>query len=215
MKAFYLDSANVEQAKKVAEWGWVKGITTNPSLLTRSEYPPETTLLNLAAAMPGVPVFYQLTAPDLDNMLREADRARQLLQERLVLKIPATTAGLAACARLSPHQPVAVTTVYHTAQALAANAAGAQYLIFYHDRALRRLEDGHQLASELVRALAGTSTQIIAASIKSLEEIYAVRMAGITHLTVPFEVLAQIGAYEPTLKDVEAFQETGSGLLEE
>lgn len=213
--AFYLDSAIVSQAQKAAEWGWVKGITTNPTLLTRSEYPPETTLLNLAASMPGAPIFYQLTAPDVENMLREADRARKLLSGRLVVKIPATTAGFAACARLSTQMMVAITTVYHPAQAMAASAAGAQYLIFYHDRALRRLEDGHQLASELVRALSGTSTQLIAASIKSMEEIYAVRMAGVTHLTAPFEILEQIGEYEPTLKDVENFQETGSGLLEE
>jgi transaldolase len=213
--AFYLDSAIVAQAQKVAEWGWVKGITTNPSLLTRSEYSPETTLLHLAAAMPGASIFYQLTAPDVDNMLRETERAQKLLGSQLVLKIPATTAGLAVCARLSPQMTVAVTTVYHMAQAMAASAAGAHYLFFYHDRALRRLEDGHQLAGELVRSLSGTSTQIIAASIKSLEEILAVRMVGVTHLSVPFEILEQIGEYDPTLKDVETFQETGSGLLEE
>ena len=39
-----LDSATIDEALKAAEWGWVSGTTTNPTLLAKSNLSPEKTL---------------------------------------------------------------------------------------------------------------------------------------------------------------------------
>jgi transaldolase len=44
----YLDSALIEEAEKAIKLGWMKGITTNPTLLTKSNLTPEETLTKLA-----------------------------------------------------------------------------------------------------------------------------------------------------------------------
>ena len=35
---FFLDTANIDEIKKYAEWGVVDGVTTNPSLIARYFY---------------------------------------------------------------------------------------------------------------------------------------------------------------------------------
>ena len=61
--ALYLDSAIAAEAEIVKHWGWVKGITTNPTLLAQANTPPETTLKTLVSLTSG-PVYYQLLVSD-------------------------------------------------------------------------------------------------------------------------------------------------------
>lgn len=123
--ALYLDSAIIFEAEIVSKMGWVKGITTNPTLLAKSDNPPETTLKKLAALTSG-PVFYQLMASDLAGMLAEGRKAYELIGEQAVLKIPATPVGFAAVACLSPEITCSVTAIYSAAQAAVAREAGAK-----------------------------------------------------------------------------------------
>ncbi len=209
-----LDSAIIEEARQAAAWGWVNSATTNPTLLAQSNLPPAETLRELANILPGQ-IFYQLTGADLKAMHDEAALAYDILGEHLVLKIPATTLGFQAAARLSPKYPVAVTSIFSPAQAMLAAAAGARYALYYHNRAKRLLPDGQgeHLAADLVRVLAGTDTQVAAASLKSPEEMVAARMAGVAILSAKFEVLAQLPEHELSQQAVAEFDANGTGLL--
>jgi transaldolase len=57
----FLDSANIEEAKTAFGMGFVRGVTTNPKLMSLSKREPFDVLKDLCAVSPG-PVFYQLTA---------------------------------------------------------------------------------------------------------------------------------------------------------
>jgi len=57
---FFLDSANIKDARACEKWGWVKGVTTNPSILAKNKRSVEETLDELQKIFDG-PVFYQLT----------------------------------------------------------------------------------------------------------------------------------------------------------
>ena len=85
--ALYLDSALISDAEIARDMGWVTGITTNPSLLAKSEHPPEITLKQLSTIIDGE-VFYQLTATNLDGMVAEARIAHDILGDQTVLKNP-------------------------------------------------------------------------------------------------------------------------------
>lgn len=209
--AIYLDSASVEDARAARKLGWVRGITTNPTLLARSDLPPEETLRALASALPGE-VCYQLTAPDLEGMLAEGWAASKILGEQTVLKIPATTVGFQAVARLSQRIPCAVTAIFNPAQTLVAAAAGARYIIPYVNRSTRLLGDGPALVHEMAQALAQAPTQILAASIKSPEEAVAAHNAGAHHLSLPLEILQAMTIQELTAISVSEFASKGIGI---
>jgi len=123
--ALYLDSALISDAEIARDLGWVTGITTNPTLLAKSEHPPEITLKQLSTIIDGE-VFYQLTATNLDGMVAEARITHDILGDKTVLKIPATSTGFQALARLSKEIPCSVTAIFHPAQALVARAGGAR-----------------------------------------------------------------------------------------
>lgn len=122
--AIYLDSAIASEAEVAKRMGWVKGITTNPTLLARSDEPPETTLKKLAALTTG-PLFYQLMASDFEGMLAEGQKAFEIVGKQMVLKVPATPMGFAAVASLSPEISCSVTAIYSAAQAVVAREAGS------------------------------------------------------------------------------------------
>ena len=209
--ALYLDSALISDAEEAQELGWITGITTNPKLLARSGLPPETTLKRLAALINGE-VFYQLTANDLNSMLAEAELVHRILGEQTVLKIPASSTGFQALARLSKEVPCSVTAIFHPAQALIASAAGAKYAIAYVNRTTRLLGDGVGFVREIAVLLKDSRTKILAASIKSAQEAVATINAGAHVLTLPLDVLKSMTSHPVSEETIVDFNKNGLGL---
>lgn len=207
----YLDSAIISDAKIAIKYGWIKGITTNPTLLAKSELSPEETLEQLTNISPGE-LYYQLTATETESMIEEGKKAYQLIGEKTVLKIPATTIGFQVTATLSPQIPCAVTAIYSSAQAAIAKEAGAKYAIAYVNRATRLLGDGLALIKEMSKVLQGSNTEILAASLKSSQEAAAALDAGAHHLTVPLDILTAMTTHELSEKTVIEFNEKGQGI---
>lgn len=208
-----LDSAILDEARQAAGWGWVSGATTNPTLLAKSALSPAETLREISRLLKGQ-IFYQLTGATIEAMKEEAMLAEEILGSQLVLKIPATTLGFQASAALSGKYTIAITSLYTVAQALAANASGARYALYYHNRAKRLLPDGADLAQRLVHALAGTDTLVVAASLKSADELVESRMAGVPILSAPLHVLAALPNNDLSDAAVDEFNQTGIGLLD-
>ena len=209
--AIYLDTAIVAEAKAASKFGWVAGITTNPTLLGKSELSPEETLRQLAQLIPGE-VYYQLTASDFDGMVAEGKAAFGLIGKQTVLKIPATATGFQAVAHLSPEISCAVTAIYSASQAVVAAEAGAKYAIAYVNRATRLLGDGFALVQDMANVLKQSNTEILAASIKSPEEAVKTLLAGAHHLTLPFDVLQAIALHELSQQTVDEFAKNGRGI---
>lgn len=207
----YLDSALINEAQIVEKWGWVKGITTNPTLLAKSERSPLQTLQQLAHLSPGE-LYYQLCAADFEGMLTEGRRAFEIIGEKTVLKIPATSTGFRAVACLSGEIPCAVTAIYSGAQAAVAREAGAKYAIAYVNRATRLLGDGLALVKDMATVLQGSPTEILAASLKSPEEAAATLQAGAHHLTLPLSVLQAMTTHDLSERTVEEFARSGKGI---
>lgn len=209
--AIYLDSAIASEAEVAKQMGWVKGITTNPTLLAKSDNPPENTLKKLAQLTSGS-LFYQLMASDFDGMLAEGRKAFELIGKQMVLKIPATPIGFEVVARLSPQITCSVTAIYSAAQAAVAREAGAKIAIAYVNRASRLLGDGIALVRDMASVLQSSDTEILAASIKSPAEAAAALQAGAHHLTLPLAMLQAMATHEFSEKTIEEFAKNGIGL---
>lgn len=208
----YLDSAIATEAAQAMTWGWVKGITTNPTLLAKSETAPDVTMTTLAEICNGE-LYYQLMSHNLDDMIREAHLARNLIGEKLVLKIPATFTGFAALGQLSSEMNCSVTAIYHPTQALIAAEGGAKYAIAYVNRATKLLGDGCALVTAMKDILQGSETTILAASLKSAHEIAQAVVAGADHITVPFDLLKTMTTQTLSEQTVVEFNGLGKGLL--
>jgi transaldolase len=209
--SLFLDSAIAAEAEAAKKLGWVKGITTNPTLLAKSPLPVETTLKQLAQLTTG-PLFYQLMAAEFAEMVAEGQTAFQLIGKQTVLKIPASLVGFQVVAELAPEIPCAVTAIYSAAQAAVSQEAGAKYAIAYVNRATRLLGDGVALVRDMASVLAGSNTEIMAASIKSPEEAVASLQAGAHHLTLPLAMLQAMTNHELSLQTIDEFAENGRGI---
>jgi transaldolase len=208
----YLDSALLEEAQTAVTMGWVKGITTNPTLLKKSPLPPEECLQKLAAICPGE-LYYQLCGTDFESMIREGSRAAEIVDEKLVLKIPATELGFRVTAHLSSTIACSVTAIYSPAQAAIASEAGAKYAIAYVNRATRLLGDGLELVRSMSLVLQNSQTEILAASLKSPQEAAATLQAGAHHLTVPLDILRAMTTHEFSTTTVAEFADQGIGIF--
>ena len=206
--AIYLDSAVHDEVREAMSWGFLAGVTTNPTLLAATGDVSLDVLKPLCQMVPGQ-VFYQLTAHSLHSMLLQAQAACSISPSQVVLKIPCTLEGLQATARLSLEIPCAVTAVFSASQAYLAKEAGARYVLPYVNRATRLMGDGIALVREMATVLQSDgrdAPQILAASLKSPAEAVAALKAGASHVAVPFEVAREMARHPFSEQAIQEFQ---------
>lgn len=207
----YLDSAIIDEATLISTWGWVAGITTNPTLLAKSKLSPQETLKKLAQISPGE-VYYQLMASDRQGMLTEARTAYDLIGEKTVIKVPAIAVGFEVAAQLTPDIPCTLTAVYSATQATVAQDCGAKSVAIYVNRATRFLGDGLGLVREIAAVLQGSSTEILAASLKTPQEAVSALQAGAHHLTLPITILQAMTTHPLSQETAMEFEQRGVGI---
>ena len=126
--SLYLDSADVDDARRAAALGFVAGATTNPALVAHTGRPAIGVVAELVSILDGA-IFHQVTlspGPDLDS---EIDRFRAI-SRRVAFKMPCSLAYLSVVHKLTGEGVTcAVTGVYSPAQAYIAAEAGARYVI--------------------------------------------------------------------------------------
>ncbi len=209
--SIYIDSAREDEVRQVKQWGWVKGVTTNPTLLAQSGLAPEQALERLVQSKIG-PIWYQLTATTPEDLLAEAQIVREIVDEVLVLKIAPTPTGYRFVADHHGNYTFCVTAVFSPAQALAAAHAGARYVAVYVNRATRQIGDGIALLRNTAQVLAHAETGILAASLKTPEEAAAAAAAGAEHITAGFETLRQMMQHPVSDESIAGFARDGVGI---
>ena len=207
----YLDSAKLDEARQARDLGWVYGVTTNPTLMAKAGLAPEVVLKELAS-LEFHQVYYQLVSSNLDDMAIEARKAHEFVKHGLILKIAPTENGFRFVAKYGNEFPCCVTAIFDPAQALVAREAGARYIAVYVNRAAKQLGDGLGLVGELAKVLAGSQTEILAASLKSTKEAVDAFLAGAQHITIPFDLLVDLSPHLLSVQTVEQFNAEGVGI---
>ncbi len=209
--SIFIDSTNLNHIEASSKLGWVRGVTTNPLLLAQANMAVDSLLSAIKQLCSG-PIFYQLMAETFDQMITEAYQVQKILDKQLILKLPPSDLGFQVSAQLSSKIACCPTAIYSPAQALIAREAGAQYIAVYVNRASRLMGDGIQLVRDIDGVLAGSKTELLAASIKSPAEAVEAITAGAQHLTLPYETLIQMTRHELSNAAIEQFQNEGVGL---
>ncbi|HEY2960659.1 MAG TPA: transaldolase family protein [Actinomycetota bacterium] len=207
----YLDTADRAAAEDLLRTGLFAGLTTNPTILQRSGLgvgdAPE--VHRWAVAAGAREVFLQAWGEDADTLVERGERLRELGPE-VVVKVPASRAGAAACARLAAHgAPTLLTAVYAPGQVLVAAAAGATYIAPYLGRLNDAGRDGiaEVTAMQEVLTATGASTKILLASIRDVPSMVALARRGIDCFTVGPPVAEAFFAEHLTAAAVAAFED--------
>ena len=190
---FFLDSADVIEIRRTADLGLLDGITTNPTLLSKTGKNTETLLREIASICQG-PVSCEVLATDVDGMKREA-REIHSWAPNLVVKIPLTAEGIAAVRWCSNEGIKTNVTLCFTAiQALIAAKAGATYISPFVGRLDDISNDGMHLIREIKTIYDNYEfdTEILVASIRGPMHIVESALVGADIVTVPFNVISKV-----------------------
>jgi transaldolase len=204
----YLDSADSDDARRAHALGLIGGVTTNPTLMARAGGNPLERLRSLLDALPDLPVAFQVEPTTYDEALPRALAVADVAPERMILKLPATLEHYRLAAELRRREiPVAMTAVYNVAQARLAIEVGARWIISYVDRAQRLRDGGDALIADIAAALHGApdAPGLMAASLKSTEQVIRAFRDGADAVTVPLERLTELAHDELTEQAVTEF----------
>lgn len=190
----YVDSADVNEVSPLLAAGVVRGVTTNPTILARGGRAavdiPE--LYDRWVSEGADEVFFQTWGGDTDAYLRNASGLASL-GEKVAVKVPATPAGFAAASVLVKQgTSVLVTAVYSVAQALSCAAMGVRYIAPYLGRMRDAGMPADALIADMQAACAGSDTNVLAASLRSADDVVSLRLAGVPFFTAAPAVIREM-----------------------
>jgi transaldolase len=190
---FFIDTGSVAEVEEIAGWGILSGATTNPSLLAKEEGDPGDIIRRICDLVNG-PVSAEVVSDDADGMIEEG-HALATLHEHVIVKVPFSSEGLRATRALSDQRiRVNMTLVFSANQALMSAQAGATYASCFMGRLDDISIDSAAVLGEIVAALrpGGTTTEVLAASIRHPEHVVTAARLGCEVATLPAKVFRQM-----------------------
>ena len=215
---FFVDSADVDAIAELNELGMVDGVTTNPSLILKSGRD----ILEVTKAITDLvsgPVSAEVVATKADAMIDEGRKLAEIAPN-ITVKVPLTWDGLKACKVLSDEgKMVNVTLCFSANQALLAAKAGATFISPFIGRLDDINLDGMELIADirLIYDNYDFETQILAASIRSVNHACESARLGADVMTAPPDVIKKMALHPLTDKGLAAFlsdwEKTGQKIL--
>ncbi len=215
---FFVDTADVTAIAELNELGMVDGVTTNPSLILKSGRDIIEVTQEICAMVTG-PVSAEVVATTADDMIAEGLKLAEIA-ENIAIKVPLTWAGLKACKHFSDRGlMVNVTLCFSANQALLAAKAGASFISPFIGRLDDIALDGMELIED-IRTIYDTydfKTEILAASIRSVNHMKEAALIGADVATAPPHVIKAMADHVLTDKGLAAFlkdwEKTGQKIL--
>ena len=210
---FFIDTANLDEIKKIYKTGILAGVTTNPSLVAKEGVKFEDRIVEILNAVPEAESVSAEVTPDAvtaEQMIAQALELAKLNNNdpKITIKLPMTLEGLEACRHLSQKGiKTNVTLIFTVNQALLAARAGATYVSPFLGRLDDISEDGVQLVTKVAEAfrIHKLDTQIIAASVRHPDHVTRVALAGAHIATIPYKVIDQIAKHPLTDQGIAKF----------
>lgn len=203
---FFVDTAEIKDIRELNDAGLVDGVTTNPSLIAKSGRDIVEVTKEICGVVDG-PVSAEVAATDYAGMMREAAVLAKIA-DNICIKLPLTLDGLKACkALVSDGHKTNVTLCFSANQALLAAKAGATFVSPFIGRIDDIGWDGMELIGEMRRIYDnyGFATQILAASIRTVNHVKDAALIGADAATIPPGVLHQLVKHPLTDNGLAAF----------
>lgn len=215
---FFVDTAEIDAIAELNETGMVDGVTTNPSLIMKSGRDILEVTKEICDLIDG-PVSAEVVATKADDMIAEGRKLAEIA-ENIAVKVPLTWDGLKTCKVLSDEgRMVNVTLCFSVNQALLAAKAGATFISPF----IGRLDDINLDGMELIEDIRtvydnyGFDTNILAASIRTVNHVADCARVGADVMTAPPNVIKALANHPLTDKGLDAFMadwaKTGQKIL--
>lgn len=207
---FFVDIAEVEDVRKVAEYFPIDGFTTNPNILTKTEKSLSQNFREYKEYIEetGYKLFVQVTAEKAEDMLAQALKLKEYFGENLVVKLPAVKEGYKAL-KLCKKEGLAIciTVVHSLNQALLAAKGGADYIAPYVSHIDNIGADGIRCVAEMTRAFQeyGYHSKVLGASFRTADQIERLAGAGCHAVTITPQFFDLLIAHPSTKESMDMF----------
>ncbi|WP_170578404.1 fructose-6-phosphate aldolase [Ruegeria arenilitoris] len=215
---FFVDTAEIDAIAELNDLGMVDGVTTNPSLILKSGRDILEVTKEICDLVDG-PVSAEVVATEADDMIAEGRKLAKIAPN-IAVKVPLTWAGLKACKTLTDDgQMVNVTLCFSTNQAILAAKAGATFISPFIGRLDDINLDGMDLIADIRQVYDnyGYETEILAASIRTVNHVTDSARIGADVITAPPAVIKKLADHPLTDKGLETFladwAKTGQKIL--
>lgn len=186
--------------------GLLDGVTTNPSLVSKTGKSFKTVISEILEVVKG-PINLEVVSTKSQEMIEEAKNLSKIAKN-IVVKIPMIPEGMKAVSTLSREGiKTNVTLVFSPTQALLAAKAGANYISPF----IGRLDDISQTGMDLIHQIQtiiknyNFKSEIIVASVRNPLHVVDAAMIGADIATVPFNVMEQLFKHPLTDIGLEKF----------
>jgi len=217
---FFIDTADIEEIRELSETGLVNGVTTNPSLIAKTNKNFFNVVQEICDIVDG-PVSAEVTATEFDDMLAEGNRLASI-SDNIAVKVPLTPDGLKACKALTDKGiMVNVTLCFSAGQAILAAKAGASFISPFVGRLDDISSNGMELINDICKIYSkfqAFRTEVLVASIRHPIHLISAAKIGAHVATMPPNVLRQLYKHPLTDAGLDAFladwKKTGQSILD-
>ena len=216
---YLADTANLEELKKLFYYFPIEGITTNPTIIAAEKKPMSQIIPELIEIAGDKMLHVQMISSKAEDMVREAKKYKSFfnLGDNFFAKIPVTEEGFRAMKMLKDAGiKVTATAVFTQQQALIAARCGADWVAPYVNRLDNISSHGIEVVGHIVDIFKrfNLDTKVLAASFKTVDQVYRVSMAGSHAATISYEILERLRSHPMTDMSVEWFERDGKDLYD-
>ncbi|MDE7133821.1 MAG: transaldolase family protein [Rikenellaceae bacterium] len=214
---FFIDTANLEQISQAEAMGILDGVTTNPSLMAKEGIKGSKAIeqhyIDICNIVDG-DVSAEVLADSYEEIIEEG-KGLAALHKQIVVKVPCTANGIRAIKSFTDMGiRTNCTLVFSLGQALLAAKAGATYVSPFVGRLDDVSSNGIELVSRIVNVYRyyGYQTQVLAASIRSVQHIIQCLEVGADVVTSPLSSIMALLDHPLTEKGLAIFNKAAKEL---
>lgn len=216
---YMADTADIDALRSLYSFFPLEGVTTNPTILKMAGYKLSIAIEGIQELVGSGMVHIQMLSSEAEDMVREAKKYRSYFDfgDNFYAKIPVTQQGYRAMRILKDAGiNVTATAIFTQQQALVAMKAGADYVAPYVSRLDNISSHGIEVVGDIVQNTYeyGLKGKVLAASFKTVDQIYRTSMAGAHSATISPELLYQLIKHPMTDIGVKQFEEDAKGLYD-
>jgi len=208
---YFADTGKLEEIKHLYSYFPMSGVTTNPSIVAQSGLPLSKAIDGILKIIGNDAIHIQVRSEKAEDMVAEAKKYKEYFDigDNYYTKIPVTEQGIKAI-KLAKDAgfKVTATAIFTQQQAIVAAVAGADYVAPYVSRLDNISSHGIEVVSSIVKCIenANLKTEVLAASFKTVDQVYRVTECGAHSATVGYDLLEALRKHPMTDISMEQFK---------
>jgi transaldolase len=215
---FFLDSCDINEITEISDYGFIDGVTTDPSSIAKEVSKGSTTEQVISSIIKRVngEVHIQVVAQDFDTIMAQAMKIHSMGMN-VIVKIPATLIGIKAMLKLNDKKvKCSASSVYNTVQAIMSAQNYAEYVSIRTGIIDGNGKDGMELAYSVNETFKNNKfdSRVLVTNISNPEHIVRAGMIGVGAISVPYNLIKTLSSHINTVDDIGKYMEDWNKIPE-